>query len=64
MHYRLYTLDRARGTVKSGADLGASDDGEAIQSGKAAHSEGGAFELWCGQRLVFSNLEAGDPSLA
>jgi len=60
MHYRLYTLDRTRGTIKLGTDLEASDDGEAIELGKAAHSESGAFELWCAQRLVFSNFEAGD----
>ncbi|MDH7638136.1 hypothetical protein [Sphingomonas oryzagri] len=57
----MYTLDKARGTIKLGTDLEASDDGEAIELGKAAHSEGGAFELWCAQRLVFSNLERGGP---
>lgn len=64
MHYRLYTLDRARGTIKAGADLEAPGDGEAIELGKAAHLEGGAFELWCAKRRVFSNLEVGNPSQA
>ena len=64
MHYRLYTLDRTRGTIKLGTDLEASDDGEAIEVGKATHSEGGAFELGCGQRLCFSNFEAGDSAQA
>lgn len=64
MHYRLYTLDRTRGTIKLGTDLEAADDGEAIELGKAAHSEGGAFELWCAQRFVFSNFGGGDSAQA
>ena len=56
MHYRLYTLDRYRGTIRTGVDLQAVDDDDALAQGTAVHSNGESFEIWCGQRLVYRTL--------
>jgi hypothetical protein len=51
-HYRYYTLDHRRGTIKAGFDLEAADNSQAGILAREAAFEHERFEVWCGVRLV------------
>jgi hypothetical protein len=55
MHYRLYGLSPTTGRIVQGRDVTAGSDAEAIAAGHAAYPEA-PFEVWIGQRRVFSSL--------
>lgn len=56
MHYRLYRLDPATGGIRSGSDIDAASDGDAIARAREIIIPGDApFELWRGTHRVLQH---------